>query len=407
MSERQLLHEAWAEYCDRLKAAGELIFSAEPDGSELDLATGIRYLSQQVGKGLKAELELKDALFPQLWTYHTPISKNFGDNPDCSYLVAYIDGSQTYRLYGDRGTVKWVRMNLRLLDPELGVNFAFQSRGGRGPGPGLGQDDLHIEDDGTFSVTIGPDQQPGNWLQTEPGPAQLMIRQFFGDWAAERPMRLRLGRVGEDEETPPKLTAARVAQGLADAATFVEHDTRVWLDYFDFYRPHPNEFIAGTPDFTGASRESHARRLGRSLNFCHFDLADDEALLIEFTPPPCFMWIFEQNNRWMTSVDYRYHFSSLNSVQATAEDDGSVRIVVSNVDPGIPNWLDPAGHNKGLVINRWVDSEGGEDPLPQTRVVKLSELDQAMAGAKRIDAAGRLKQVRSRLKDGVDNRFQL
>jgi hypothetical protein len=397
------LRAAWGDYCERLKAAGELIFSAEPDGSDLDLAVGIQYLSRQLAKGLKLELEFKDARFPQLWTLQTPVSKNFGDNPNCNYLVAFIDGSETYRLWGNRGTVSWIRMATRLLQPDSGLNYVD----GVPPGPFMAQEDIQFEPDGSFVALIGPDEQPGNWLRTDPGAQQLIVRQFFGSWTGEQPMSLQLERVRQEGQTPAPLSAARVVQGLSDAAAFVERDTAHWIRWADFYEPRANEFVPGVPDWTGAVyKASSESKLGRLLNFCFFKLDDDEALLIEFTPPPCFMWVFEQNNRWMTSVDYRYHFSSLNSAQAIAEDDGSVRIVVSNTDPGIPNWLDPAGHRQGLLINRWVDPVGEQNPLPATRVVNLDELEQVLAGVRRIDPNQRLRQRRG-LRDGVANRFQL
>ena len=400
---RATLRAAWEEYCDRLKAAGDLIFAAEPEGSELDLAVGVQYLTQQMAKGLKLELEFKDAEYPQIWTLQTPVSKDFGDNPDCNYLVAYIDGGETYRLWGTRGSASWVRLTTRLLDPELGMNYAD----GVPPGATLAQEDIAFGPDGAFEVIVGPDEHPGNWMKTAPGPQQLMFRQFFGDWAAEQPARLQIERVGAQGSAPAPLTAGRVAKGLADAAQFVHHDTRRWLDWLDFYRPQANRFVEGVPDFTGTTyKATSENRLGRMLKFCYFEIAPDEALVIEFTPPDCAMWIFEQNTRWMTSMDYRYHFSSLNSVQATAEDDGSVRIVVSSTDPGVPNWLDTAGHEKGLLIGRWVELVGAEDPVPSTRLVELAELGEVLAGAKRIDAEGRLAQRVARRR-GVANRFQL
>lgn len=394
------LRAAWAEFCDRLKAAGDLVLNDSVD-SELDRATGLQYLSRQVTKGLLLELEHKDARFPQLFTLQTPVSKNFGDNPDCTYLVAYIDGGTTYRLSGSRGTVRWIRLNTRLLDPSSGLNYVDHLP----PGPTLAQEELQIEADGTFEVIIGPDPPPGNALRTPPGPQQLFIRQFFGDWVGEEPMRLRLERVGADTEVPAPVTAARLVRGLADAASFVERDTARWSKWASYYRSSANRFVSGRPAWAGVS-PAHERQGGRWLNFCFFELGAEEALVIDFRPPRCSMWIFELNNRWMTSMDYRYHFSSLNSSQAQAEADGCVRIVVSDVDPQAPNWLDTAGHRQGLVINRWVDPVEGEDPLPATRVVKVAALGEVLAGGKQMSAQSRAEQ-RRRLRRGVDNRFAL
>lgn len=397
----QHLRAAWDRYCERLKAAGDIVLGGAEELDELDLATGIQYLSRQVTKGLLLELEHKDARFPQLFTLQTPVSKNFGDNPDCTYLVAYLDGSETYRLTGTRGTVNWVRLSTRLLDPELGLNYVDDVP----PGPTVAQEDLELDADGRFTVTIGPEPGEGAWLKTPPGPQQLFIRQFFGNWDTEEPMRLRLERVDAAGEVPEPVGAERIATALDEAARFVERDTTRWKNWFDFYRSSPNEFVSGRPDWAGISR-AHERQGGRWLNFCAFDLEPGETLLVEFTPPECSMWIFELNNRWMNSVDYRHHFSSLNSVQAAVEEDGTVRIAVSDTDPGIPNWLDPAGHGEGLLINRWVDPIDGQDPRPATRLLRGDEAATVLAEGLQVTARERGEQLR-RLRAGVDNRFQL
>ena len=121
----------------------------------------------------------------------------------------------------------------------------------------------------------------------------------------------------------------------------------------------------------------------------YFQLADDEALVIDALPPDCDYWNFQLNNVWMESLDYRYHRIHLNKHTATLRDDGSVRVIVAKHDPGLPNWLDTASHDEGTMCWRWVRSS--ETPEPRTRVVKLSDLrdlaDDAGAGANAADGS--------------------
>jgi hypothetical protein len=49
-----------------------------------------------------------------------------------------------------------------------------------------------------------------------------------------------------------------------------------------------------------------------------------------------------------------------------------LRIVVAAKDPGVPNWLDTAGHRRGLMQGRWTGCD--TNPLPSIRKVSLSEL---------------------------------
>ena len=74
----------------------------------------------------------------------------------------------------------------------------------------------------------------------------------------------------------------------------------------------------------------------------------------------------------MESLDYRYHTIAVNHHGAVYENDGSVRIPITHTDPGLPNWLDTAGHSRGTMCLRWIGAD--EHPEPRTRVVKLSEL---------------------------------
>jgi hypothetical protein len=396
------LREAWLTFCDGLKDRLELVYRPGVPATELDRASGVRYLSRYINKALNDVFEYLDPDFPQLWVMQHPTSKSFGDNPDCTYLVARIDGTKTYRIVGNRGTVNWLRFVLTPYEELLGGSNLIGANIVTMPG-----EQLETEWDGSFSVTISPDPHPGNWIRTEPVNYRLMIRQFFGEWDRERPVTARIERVGQEGETPAALTAERMVRALSDAVSYIERDSDRWYRWATHYQQTPNQFIAGRPQVPpfGGGREAE-RTVGRWLNICYWRLEPDEALLIEFEPPDVFMWLFELNNFWMNSVDYRYHFSSINSKQAQLEEDGSVRIAISNLDPGIPNWLDPAGHLEGLVAGRWIDpGTGAESASPSARVVKVADLPQLLpAGARRIDREGRLEQLR-KLTVGVENRF--
>jgi hypothetical protein len=79
------------------------------------------------------------------------------------------------------------------------------------------------------------------------------------------------------------------------------------------------------------------------------------------------------HNHWMETLDYRFHPVTLNSATAHVEADGSVQMVVSHTDPGVPNWLSMAGHRRGVLGVRWV-GPSVEDVVPSTRVVPLASL---------------------------------
>ena len=385
----ETLKRAWEEFCDRVKSASSIVFRDTSPPTPLDRATGIQYLSRYISKALNQRFEFADPLYPQFWQLQTPTNKSFGDNPDCTYLVAAIDGEHTYRIVGNRGTVSW-------------VSFLVH---GRTPGStvsAINNSDLKTEWDGSFEIIVSPQEQKGkNWMKNGPGSVQMFTRQFFGEWDTEEPMKIRIERVGqEDDGPPPPLTPARLISGLKNTADWMLEDASRWVDWVDHYADVPNQFVRKMPAWAGDGAQG---ALGRTLQFCRWHVQPDEALLMEVTPPRCSYWNFEMANYWWNSVDYRYRISSLNGKQAILEDDGSVRIAVSHVDPGIPNWLDAGGHCVGMVNQRWVESEGF--PTPRTALVKVADLPRLLpANARRITEAQRRDQLRRR-KIGVDRRF--
>ena len=94
--------------------------------------------------------------------------------------------------------------------------------------------------------------------------------------------------------------------------------------------------------------------------------------MIELVPPDCDYWNLQIGNHWLESFDYMHHDTHVNHESAVAGPDGTVRIVVAHRDPGVPNWLDTAGHTRGALALRWVGAS--EIPEPATRVVPVDSL---------------------------------
>ena len=81
-------------------------------------------------------------------------------------------------------------------------------------------------------------------------------------------------------------------------------------------------------------------------------------------------------NPHMQTLDYRSRPSSLNSAQMDLGADGSFRIVISERDPGVPNWIDTGGHRRGTMFWRFLLPES--DPAtPVCRVVPVTEITAA------------------------------
>jgi hypothetical protein len=111
--------------------------------------------------------------------------------------------------------------------------------------------------------------------------------------------------------------------------------------------------------------------------FSRFVIEPDEAFVIRVTPPECEMWNFSVFNYWLESFDYVNRRVSLNDHKAKRNADGSITIVIAHHDPGVPNWIDAAGHRDGIGLFRWNNARR----LPETsvEVVKLADLQSYLA----------------------------
>ena len=69
-TERVVGGTTWEEFCDRLKAAGQIILRPETPASELDRSEGWRYLARLTRIALEMALEHTDPDFPQF--LHAP-----------------------------------------------------------------------------------------------------------------------------------------------------------------------------------------------------------------------------------------------------------------------------------------------------------------------------------------------
>jgi hypothetical protein len=107
----------------------------------------------------------------------------------------------------------------------------------------------------------------------------------------------------------------------------------------------------------------------------YWQLKEDEALVITFTPPDCDTWNFQLNNYWMESLDYRYFNIALNKHTAVMRADGRVRMIVAHADPGLPNWIDTCGHTEGTMCLRWYRLRNDAQPVvPDCAVVPVQQL---------------------------------
>ena len=99
--------EAWHEFCDLLKKAGDVILREDLETSDFDRGEGLRYLTRLLRAGFKSFAEHPGPKHPRFQAIPELVKMGL-DNPDNYYLGAVIDARYTYRIRGNRKSIHYM-----------------------------------------------------------------------------------------------------------------------------------------------------------------------------------------------------------------------------------------------------------------------------------------------------------
>lgn len=380
------LAAAFAHLQERLGAAAELVRTTPFNRNRLDYASGMRHLMVLLAVGIDMALRVDPD--PVLAVNRAKMDDivTWGlECPDCVYMNASFRVGETYRLYGNRGTARYV---------------GLQTMDGMAATTNVLVEELEMDADGNFEAILSaskPQGHEGNWLKLAGDHPTLTVRNFLYDWDAETLASLKIERVGEEIE-PEDLSVAldvSVSRQLYAVGEFVYDNLKFFLDFGAM--PQANDFVPPMDMSSMGAAAENRPVIGR------FELDAEQALILEFEPPKGVYWSLSLGNPWQETIHYGRHQSSLNGHQAVVDADGKVRFVLSAQDPGVANWLDTAGFSNGAMLLRCVRTETA--PVPSTRLVKIDEVQAAMpAGTTMTTPAERAKVIEAR-RQSVHERF--
>jgi len=391
--------EIWEQFCESLKSAAGVLQRPELRADPRHQVAGGRYLAGLLDSALDMWLHAADRDRPDLFTVYNNWKGWSFANPDGRYQRARLRGDATYRIWGTRGSSPYLAF-------ELSRGIWSYSKPATIQGS-LSSRNMVVSPDGTYEIILSRAPRAGNWLPLEADAEWLHIREFFHDWVDDEPAQVFIERTDIDPG-PPELTSTALQQRLADVAWFVEEEARLWVDYCVHMRAVQGANVLPRPTAPGGSPDDPTAASGARENEYsqgYYVLEENEALLVEFEPPPAPYWNIQIGSMWYESLDYAYRLQSYNDHQAFVGADGIFRAVLAQQDPGLPNWLDTGGFREGVVLCRFQFAERPA-PQPATRVVAFADLASVVPPeTPRVDQAARRQEI-ARRRLGVARRFR-
>ena len=336
-------------FLEAVAEAERLVREAPHIETEADLLEGLQYLAGGIAACTHLAFDY-DRDHPFLQSGTGPFTKMGLDNPDTLYFGTRVQAGNSYVVTGKRGTT---------------TDLSFQLLGGEYTDSQVPDSETAFDD---RKLTVAEDGGY-EWRFTPATNAQLVIREVYNDWSAQRGV-VAIARTDTAGTAPPPLTKELIDKRWATAGKQLVQRIKTWLQFPQwFYMNIPvNTMVA--PRLTPGGLATQYSSAG------HFELTPEQALVLTLPVTDAPYLGFQLGSMWYVSLDYINHQTSLNGTQAQADPDGKIRIVVSEQNPGVTNWVETLGHRKGFLQFRWqrVSRELTEADGPTVELVDIGSV---------------------------------
>ncbi|MFI5495194.1 hypothetical protein [Actinoplanes sp. NPDC051859] len=370
-------------FADAILEAEQIIATAPHVQGEQDLAEGYDYLAGSIRAAVQMAWAY-DRDFPYFVRSTGPYTKLGLDNPDTLYFHAWLRDDAEYLVTGRRGST--ADLSFQILDGDytpLDVPDSLAAFDDR---------ELECDADGSFRIRFGPDCTGRNAFALAPGSAMLVVREVFSDWATEQPGMLRIERVDRIGQAPPQLSQRALAKRYGVAGKILISRLKTFHAFAErFYLGLPVNTLT-PPRLTPGGLATQYSSVG------HYQLADDQAMVVTVPASGAPYQGIQLGSMWYVSLDYIHHQTSLTVPQARIDPDRLIRYVISERDPGVPNWLECTGHRRGYVQLRWqrVSRALTAADGPQVDIVDVADLPKVLPHHEPIELAAYRKRIAAR-----------
>jgi hypothetical protein len=365
---------------DAIAQAERLIRNPPFEITEQELAEGLDYLAGSIRSAIQMAFDY-DLEHPVLINPTHQYARQGLDNPDAIYFTAFLTEDASYVVSGRRGTTADLSFQI--------MAATYSSMGAPETLAAFDDRELSIDSDGTFEWRFGPE------LGLSKG-ATLIVREVYSDWNTEFRGSLWIQRLDTAGVPRPPVSLDGIDKRYAVAAKMLTGRIETWFAFPEWftYKEPVNTLTAPAPAPTPGGLSTQFSSIG------HYALADDEAMIVEVPACDAAAYLAIQvGSKWYVSTDYEHHQTSLTRAQSRVDEDGLLRYVISERNPGIANWLETTGHATGVMMLRWqrvtrpLDASDG----PRVTVVPFASLATlASLDAQRLTATEYAARIEAR-----------
>jgi hypothetical protein len=362
-------------YCQRVKESARLLSEIDLTSNPVDRAESYHYLLTMTAYAVDSALLNSDPLEPMFSQPYRVHMLDWGAaSPDGVYRRAMVREDLAYRVYGQLGNARYVSLEFR--QSSLACHIT--------------RDEIPCDADDSFEIFIGGPKRDKNWWPMPPGTTGLLVREFFDDWLSANKSRLRIECLDGEPAPRPEHRSNRVAAEFDTIGDWIlEGAIRSWIN--------ESEAVAANRNAFASSMYRGGTKLPDVYNGW-WDLAAGEALLIELPDPAAEFWGLQLATSLWHTLDYANRLTTINQSQAHRDPDGIYRLVLTANDPGVHNWLDTTGLQRGVLILRITGATNTAPP--RTTVLELSDVKVRIPDSAGCTPAERRAQIAAR-REGV------
>ena len=358
-----------------------------------------------------AELQLKNQLVAALdkgFALHDPNHPEFRTldqynqyglyNPDNRYHIATISTPGKYVIRGKRGTSADLQIQVGTGEPGFDVNLTSPVTIDQ-----MALAELEVDDDGHFEIIISDTEEGDNWLNNTVTPTvaggeklkanSILIRESFMDWDNETSGTWYIEREDTRGQPNPVTSPELINHQYQLTSDYLLGSVRGWVKFVEQLRPMLRVNLLSEPKETKEGLPGQWNSAGQ------FPINPGKAIIITVEKSTAPYQSIQVGDLWFNALDFCRRQISLNMAQAQPDKEGKYRFVISVEDPGVANWLDPAGASTSFVFMRWQSVPADYDVTkapPSVEIVDFDDLRNCLPNEPRFSPRQRKEQLAAR-----------